>query len=166
MATIIPPVIPPLPRMFQVTHQIPEDRLQAFDLLMDEFRAGESRFDRAAQAFAQQEADERAQGVKALESLFEFACTNRCDGSRVVAEVLASLYNGHRFKVDLTDLRLLDSQRFGEVLQVLHLDHKPEQEVHCYFRNGGARFEAMFKDYGLMNYAAGRKESHKQGDQE
>jgi len=156
----------PVMRDFEVTVQVPEDRLAAFNLLVDEFRAGPNRFDLGAQQAARQEQDLRTQGIKALESLFEFASTNSCGGSRVIAEILASLYNGHRFKVDLTDLRLLDSQRFSEVIQVLHLDHKPEQEVHCYFRHGGARFEKMFRDYRLMNYALGRKESHEPGDDE
>lgn len=151
-------------RDFEVTVHVPHERLSAFELLMDEFRTGASRFDAAAQQAEQQAFDQRAEGVKALGSLFEFACTNRCSSSRVVAEILASLYNGYRFKVDLTDLRLLDSKRFTEVLTVFRLDHVPQQEVHCYFRNGGSRFEKMFKDYGLMNYASGRKESH--GDAE
>jgi hypothetical protein len=160
-----PPVMLPK-RDFQVTVQVPEERLQAFELLMDEFRGGTSRFDAEAERAAKKSQDERAEGIKALESLFEFASTNRCGSSRVIAEVLASLYNGHRFRVDLTDLRLLDKKHFTEVLQVLRLDHVPQQEVHCYFRNGGARFESMFKDYGLMNYAAGRRESHDQAESE
>ncbi|MGM9489614.1 DUF7673 family protein [Ideonella sp. YS5] len=159
------PVTSGLPkRDFQVTVQIPEERLHAFDLLLEEFRTGTSRFDAQAQQAQLQESDERHEGVKALQSLFEFATSNRCGSSRVIAEILASLYNGYRFRVDLTDLRLLDSQRFSEVLKVLRLDHVPQQEVHSYFRNGGARFETMFKDYGLMNYAAGRKESHENAE--
>jgi len=91
----------------------------------------------------------RSQGVESLKRLFEFADQNSCGGSRVIAMVLASLYNGYRFRVDLTDLRLLSSEYFQDVLNVLFLDHAPAQEVHQYFTNGGQRFEQMFERYSL-----------------
>lgn len=132
----------------KVTMEVPKDRLEAFNRMLDEFYSGESKWD------VMQLVHERKQqeGVEALHGLFKFATENSTGGSKVVAQVLASLYNGNRFKVDLTDLRLLDSELHADVLSVLYLDHASAQEVHNYFPHGGRRFEDMFRDYGLIDY--------------
>lgn len=70
-------------------------------------------------------------------------------GARIIASVLCSLYNGNRCKVDLTDLRMLDQSNFEHVLNVLRLDYAPAKEVHEYFNNGSAIWEAMIADYRL-----------------
>lgn len=132
-------------RRIKVSVEVPETKLEAFNAMLNEFWSGESKWE-VLQVLREHR---RTQGVESLKRLFEFAETNSCGGSQVIALVLASLYNGYRFRVDLTDLRLLSSDYFQDVLNVLFLDHAPAQEVHQYFVNGGQRFEALFERYGL-----------------
>lgn len=77
--------------------------------------------------------------------------------SGVVARFLLSLYNGDRFKVDLTDFRRLDSDLFDDCLRVLRMDNQPAMEVHCYFENGGQIFEKLAKDWHVTDYAKQRR---------
>ena len=142
----------------QVTLTIPMARLEAFNAMVDEFRTGESKWDVVQTIEQRADEDRQTRGVESLKRLFAFAEQHSTGGSRVIASVLASLYNGHRFQVDLTDLRLLDSQFHQDVLNVLALDKVPEQEVHCYFDKGGRRFEALFERYGLPD--RGKASSH------
>ncbi|CAD5366592.1 hypothetical protein RA210_U10402 [Rubrivivax sp. A210] len=130
---------------FEVKLTVPKSKLAAFNEMLDEFWTGESKWD-AMQVLRKQR---RELAVESLRRLFEFAEQNDCGGSRVIAMFLASLYNGYRFHVDLTDLRLLSSQYRDDMLNVLYLDGAPEQEVHCYFQDGGKRFERLFERYGL-----------------
>ncbi|WP_225547274.1 DUF7673 family protein [Chromobacterium violaceum] len=71
---------------------------------------------------------------------------------RVIAHFLLSLYNGNRFKFDLTDFRLLDQELFDDCLAVLRMDSRPEQEVHNYFKNGGQIWEQLAKDWNVKDY--------------
>lgn len=71
---------------------------------------------------------------------------------RIVAEFLLSLYNGNRFKFDLTDFRCLDRELFDDCLEVLKLDYHPVREVHCYFKNGGKIWEALAEDWRIRDY--------------
>ncbi len=87
--------------------------------------------------------------VNSLERLLEVALQQTGSGARVCAKLLASCYNGQRFQLDLTDLRLLDDELFEHAINVLRLDHAPAQEVHCYFDNGSAIWEQMIKDWGF-----------------
>lgn len=134
--------------VLKVTVDVPKERFEAFNRMLDEFYSGESKWD-VMQLVHERK---RQEGVEALHRLFKFANENSCGGSKVLAEVLASLYNGNRFKVDLTDLRLLNSELHADVLRVLYLDHAPAQEVHNYFPQGGRKFEDMIRDYGLTDY--------------
>lgn len=87
--------------------------------------------------------------LKSLEIVLDVATNQSGSGARVCATVLASCYNGNRVKVDLTDLRLLDSGLFEHVLNVLRLDHICVQEVHRYVTNGSEIWERMIKEWGL-----------------
>lgn len=90
-------------------------------------------------------------GVQALTRLVNIARGNsgQC---RVVAKFLLSLYNGNRFKFDLTDFRCLDHEIFQDCLAVLKLDYCPAQEVHCYFKGGSRIWEGLAKDWGIRDY--------------
>ncbi len=147
----------PAERRLTVSVEVPQSKLEAFNAMLDDFHSGESKWE-VLQVLREHR---RAQGVESLKRLFEFAETNSCGGSRVIAMVLASLYNGHRFQLDLTDLRLLSSEYFQDVLNLLFLDHAPAQEVHQYFADGGKRFERMFERYGLPD--RGRPATHFEG---
>lgn len=77
----------------------------------------------------------RAAGIEALNRLLSVA--QRCTGqSRIVGRFLLSLYNGNAFPFSLTDLRGLDGALWDDCLAVLHLDRRPELEVHEYIENG------------------------------
>lgn len=95
----------------------------------------------------------RAAGLEALKRLLPIAQGNsgQC---RYVASFLLSLYNGNRFKFDLTDFRCLDRKIFNDCMAVLAMDFQPEREVHCYFENGGEVWEQLAKDWGIPNYAS------------
>lgn len=101
----------------------------------------------------------RAAGLEALKRLLAVAQGNsgQC---RYVAGFLLSLYNGNRFKMDLTDFRCLDRKIFQDCMAVLAMDYQPEKEVHCYFENGGNIWEQLAKDWNIQDYS-----SAKTGDQ-
>lgn len=95
----------------------------------------------------------RAEGLEALKRLLEIGLghSGQC---KIVANFLLSLYNGMRFKFDLTDFRSLDVAIFNDCIAVLKMDKTPVQEVHCYFKDGGRIWEQMAKDWGITDYMA------------
>jgi hypothetical protein len=92
-----------------------------------------------------------AEGKEALGRLFEVA-QGDTGQSRVIAKFLLGCYNGLRFPFDLTDFRTIDRALFDDCLAVLKLDFQPKQEVHCYFKNGGKRFEKMADDKRIADH--------------
>lgn len=68
----------------------------------------------------------------------------------VLAAFLLGLYNGRRFRFDLTELRRLDAALHDDCMAVLRMDASPRQEVHQYFENGSWAFEQMARDWGLV----------------
>lgn len=95
----------------------------------------------------------RAAGLEALKRLLPIAQGNsgQC---KYVASFLLGLYNGNRFKFDLTDFRCLDRKIFQDCLAVLAMDYQPMQEVHTYFENGGVIWEQLAKDWGIPEYTS------------
>lgn len=91
-----------------------------------------------------------ATGREALGRLFKVAQSDTGQARRVAAFLLGC-YNGTRFPFDLTDFRGLDYGLFDDCLAVLRMDYQPRQEVHNYFENGGAKFEQLAKDWGLVD---------------
>ena len=49
---------------------------------------------------------------------------------KAAARFLLGLYNGYRFKFDLTDFLLFDRGNFNRCMLVLAMDHTPKAEVH------------------------------------
>lgn len=86
----------------------------------------------------------RAAGLAALVRLLPVA--QRDSGqSGVIARFLLSLYNGTAYPFPLTDLRKLDTALYQDCITVLHLDARPEQEVHTYVANGEAIWDGFKK---------------------
>ncbi|WP_397377092.1 hypothetical protein [Pseudomonas sp.] len=86
----------------------------------------------------------RAAGLAALYRLLPVA--QRDSGqSGVIARFLLSLYNGTAYPFPLTDLRKLDTALYKDCIAVLHLDARPEQEVHTYVTNGDAIWDGFKK---------------------
>lgn len=95
-------------------------------------------------------------GVAALQRLLNIA-QGHSGQCKYVAEFLLGLYNGNRFKFDLTDFRCLDTAIFVDCLEVLKMDHCPVREVHLYFQNGGKIWEQLAKDWGIRDYTKEKK---------
>lgn len=92
-------------------------------------------------------------GIDALHRLMEVA-QGHSGQCRYVANFLLSCYNGRRFRMDLTDLRVLDLELFEDCMAVLEMDYQPYQEVHKYFENGQALFEKLAKDWNIPDHIA------------
>jgi hypothetical protein len=86
--------------------------------------------------------DDRANGEAALRRLLPLAQGFTGQGERI-ARLLLSLYNGHRFPFDMTNLRCLDYEIMEDCLAVLRMDANAYQEVHLYFENGSEVFEKL-----------------------
>lgn len=95
--------------------------------------------------------------LEALVRLWRIA--NRDTGqSRRVAAFLLGLYNGPRFKFDLTDCRGVDTEILRDMLTVLVMDSRPWAEVHELLAQAlpGERvdFERLAADWGYINREA------------
>ena len=101
-------------------------------------------------AHAQRQADLPG-GIRALRRLLKVAQGNSGQGLHVAAFLLG-LYNGSRFKVDLTNFRLLDAALFDDCMTVLRMDYQPAQEVHCYFLDGGRIWGQLAKDWDIRDF--------------
>lgn len=91
------------------------------------------------------------EGETALRRLFDIA-HDHSGQSHYVAGFLLGLYDGGRFRFDLTDLRCLDADIFDDCIAVLKMDSQPRQEVHKYFDNGGYAFEQLARDWEIEGY--------------
>lgn len=76
-------------------------------------------------------------------------------GGRAAAGVLLGLYNGGRFPMDLTDLRVLDNNNLQAALSVMQEDaSRCQMEVHDWLNrltgrtDFGRRFEHLAHEYG------------------
>ncbi len=99
-----------------------------------------------------------AKGVESLKVLYQVA-NGHSGQCRYIAAFLLGLYNGARFPFDLTDLRCIDRELYEHCMAVLHMDARVcRQEVHCYFEDGGAKFEALAREWQLTDYAAMRSQ--------
>ncbi len=98
--------------------------------------------------------EDRRLGEEALRRLLPIA--RRDTGqSRRVAAILLSLYNGHRFPLDMTNLRSLDYEIMEDCLAVIRMDSNAYQEVHNYFEDGGQIFEQLAEDWGFNKQKGG-----------
>lgn len=93
----------------------------------------------------------RAEGEEALLRLVEVA-QGHSGQCRYIAAFLLGLYDGQRFRFDLTDLRCIDYELFEDCLTVLRMDFQPLREVHTYFKDGDRLFEQLAKDLGIRDY--------------
>jgi hypothetical protein len=90
-------------------------------------------------------------GVEALVRLLKIA-QGHSGQCRHVAAFLLGLYNGNRFKFDLTDFRCLDRAIFDDCIELLKMDYTPVREVHCYFKNGGKIWEDLAEQWRIRDY--------------
>lgn len=97
-----------------------------------------------------------APGVAALQRLLRIA-QGHSGQCKHVAGFLLGLYNGNRFKFDLTDFRCLDTAIFLDCIEVLKMDHCPVREVHLYFQNGSKIWEQLADDWNIRDYTKAEK---------
>ena len=92
--------------------------------------------------------------AEALKRVWAMAQGNH-GGANVCAKFLLGLYNGDRFKFDLTELRRLDDTVWRDVISVLELDANPRYEVHQWLNmlygttDMGDRFELLACDWRM-----------------
>jgi hypothetical protein len=140
--------LPPRPNTIGITTHVPEHLVDAFTQATDEFFAHARGGQTAGQRAAEIRAQDRDAGLDSLAQLLGIA--ERDTGqSGIVARFLAGLYNGERYRFDLTELRALDDDLFEHCLAVLRLDHRPAVEVHRYFPDGGERWQKMIAAWQL-----------------
>ena len=89
-----------------------------------------------------------AEGEAALRRLLPIA-QGHSGQCRHVAAFLLGLYNGIRFKFDLTDLRCIDRAIFKDCIAVLQMDAEGHREVHTYFPNGNEQFEQLAEQWRI-----------------
>lgn len=88
--------------------------------------------------------------VKSAAALLNMARRHRgTSGGRACAAVLASLYNGFRVKVDLSDLKCLDAELFEHALNTMRACYELHMEPHQFFEDGGRLLEELIADWGL-----------------
>lgn len=97
--------------------------------------------------------------LAALVRLWNHACSDTGQAG-VCARALLGLYNGPRFKFDLTELRRLDADLLRDVFCVLAMDANPQREVHELLnvaherRDFGARFEHLAYEWNVHGAVA------------
>lgn len=86
--------------------------------------------------------------IAALRRLWQVA-NGHSGQCRIVARFLLGLYDGPRFRFDLTDFRALDTEIFQDCLLVLRMDYSPAREVHDILGVPGAQFEDLARAWGF-----------------
>lgn len=88
-------------------------------------------------------------GENALNRIFVIAQKDSGQ-SYILAGFLLGLYDGARFKFDMTRFRSLDTDIFDDCVAVLKMDSRPQIEVHKYFENGQEKFENLARDKEIV----------------
>lgn len=133
--------LPPADDMVKVTLTIPKSQHAKLLAFM------------ASDTFEKAEAARNARHEECAESIGVLLNTTRqhlgTSGGRVCATLLASLYNGQRVKLDVSDLKLLDQHLFEHALNTIRLCYEANREPHEFFHQGGHLFEEMISTWGL-----------------
>ena len=72
-----------------------------------------------------------------------------CGSSRVFAQFIASLYNGYRFKADVSDIGVLDPENFEHLMNVLRLCYMTQREPLTFIDNGSEVFEGIISQWDM-----------------
>lgn len=105
----------------------------------------------------QERATERHMDTQALIRLWNLTQEHPgTSGAETAVRVLLGLYNGPRFRLDLTELRRLDNENVDTALAVISADaHRPAREVHQWLNlitgrtDFGLRFERLAFEYRI-----------------
>ncbi|MCE4547670.1 MULTISPECIES: hypothetical protein [unclassified Caballeronia] len=140
----------PTPSTRSIAFTIPTHLAEALRETVDDFLTKAAGGTTPAQRAAEIRAQDRDASLDSLAHLIEVA-EGSSRQARVIAQFLAGLYNGDDFPFSLSDLRRLDDDLLEHCLQVLRMDSRQATEVHRYFPNGDASWQAMIKRWGLAD---------------
>lgn len=93
--------------------------------------------------------------IRAMAHFFMLATQSDTGHARVAAKVLLAMYNGPRFPLDVSELRVLDAEHTEMALTLLRWNASPPMEVHdaldkAYRRSDfGHRFELLAYERGF-----------------
>jgi hypothetical protein len=127
-----------------ITFQVPRHLVDAFIEATNQFFAQAHEGTTPAQRAAEVRAGDRDAALDSLALLFHLT-EDDSGQAAVIARFLASLYNGKDFPFDMTELRDLDEDLLEHCLAVLRLDSRHSIEIHRYFPDGEARWQAMVR---------------------
>lgn len=133
-----------------ITLNIGEHEFDAFMRHVGAFRdtdaAGRPNWERAAEA----RADAHDASLDALAQLLELAEAGEGTSGEVAARVLAALYNGYDFPLNLGELRAAEETTLNACLAVMRLAAIGGHEVHTYNPDGEKRWHAFMRRWGLL----------------
>ena len=72
-------------------------------------------------------------------------------GSKVVAQVLLSAYNGEDYQVDIAGMCNLDPANHDAVMTVIQGRYDTSREPHTLIQNGSKIFEALWRDWHRLH---------------
>lgn len=75
-----------------------------------------------------------------------------CDSSRILARLLASIYNGSQFKTDLSQMINLDSECFEHLINLLKIIHSTRIEPRSFIADDRRAFEEIISQCCMENY--------------
>ena len=94
--------------------------------------------------------------VQALQRLLVIARRDT-NQARHVADFLLALYNGVRFRCDLSNFRCLDTEIVNDCTKVIKLDASATREIQNYVIDGNVIFEHLARDKCIFDYSKGAK---------
>ena len=140
-------------KIIPLTTPVADERMQKVEITIPRSDLPKLYAFMASDSWEKAEAARHADLTQCLKSI-EIALTiatrhHGTSGGRVFATLLASMYNGNRFKFDVSDLKSLDMANFEHALNSMRLCQELHREPHQFFENGGELFETMIKNWGL-----------------
>lgn len=87
--------------------------------------------------------------VKAVEHCLGLA-QGDSSGSRVMAQVLLSAYNGHHFQMDVAEMSVLDRENYKAVLNVIRGRYELGLEPHNAVEDGPVRFRDLWSQWECL----------------
>lgn len=97
-----------------------------------------------------QDAEREEEGFEALQRLYQEAISDAEGCGAICAKLLVGLYNGPRYRFNLTSLRQLPASLLADALSVINMDAQlTRKEVHQYFEDGGRKFRDLIHNYSI-----------------
>jgi len=85
--------------------------------------------------------------VQSLIDACNWVLSNRCGGSKTLADILLSCYNGPAYPCGLGGIKNFDHIRIEWVLDIITLHAHIRGEIHELIKDGHKVFQAIVKEY-------------------